>query len=534
MGCNATYGGGSICANLQYDIDRVFRFDTHSAPSEKPSNAKNPLITQILSSQLTIPSQQDPPTETRSFSSAPSSNESLDDFSPIQELSSSTDDEVEEILLDVEEGPLLSFLYEPPPDPQTREMVHLNSLRRFIVSTPVNIWNFYELLPNISDHWFYMSLGNDGLRHSLLAVAAVVRSYFADGGAMEMFLVEKAAALRHLQEAISAEAIDEALALSVLMHISMDVLTGKLRYTLQHLEGLKLIFGQLKQRAKARGELLSPFALLMQRMLIRLDFALCSVYEVPTQFDSLDARDELVDRQWLTQHPHFAKSPSPATVEWILASFEMDNLMHRSYISARRVEQLRATKNPHAEQVAQIEFRKLAQGLEMWKQRVIIREQEEIERFAREIMLAPTNPSQRFLYHEPLYLQSVYYAKLLSQWRSTHLFNSFILHPKTGPGPVSHNRYSHAVEICRIHAAMGKEAFVGPSWQSLYFAGLVFGGKKRYPMECQWLLDNLRIVGVIYPIMKPVVEFMPACWDGDEVPWAGFAGLFKLSGMLDS
>ena len=527
--------GKTVCANLQYDIDGVFRFDTHSAPLEKPSGLKNQPPTPISSQIFDVRSEQSPSTEALS-SSTLSGNESLENRSGISESSYSTDDDVEEILCAVREEnqfSTLTLLYAPPTDPLTREMIHLDSLRNFIASTPVNIWNFYELLPSISDHWFSMSLGNAGLRHSLLAVAAVVRSYFADGGAIETFLVEKAAALRHLQEAISADAIDEALALSILMHISMDVLTGKLRYTLRHLEGLKLIFDQLKQRAKAKGEQLSPFALLMHRMIIRLDFALCSVYEVPAQFDSLDAADELVDRHWLTRYTGFTKNLSLSTVEWILASFEMDNLMHRSYISARRVHDLRATKNPQTQQVAQIEFRKLMQGLEMWKQRSIIREQEEMERFAREVMPAPTDPSRRFLYHEPMHLQSIYYAKLLSQWRATYLFASFILHPKTGPEPISHNRYSHAVEICRLHAAMGRDAYVGPSWQSLYFAGLVFGGKTKYPMECQWLASNLKVVGLIYRSMKSVVEAMPSYWDEDDVYWNGFAGLFKLTGMLD-
>ena len=527
--------GKTIRANLQYDIDGVFRFDAHSAPLENPSGPKNLSPTRISSQEIDLPAEQNWSTETL-FSSTLSGDESLEECSAIPEPSYSTDDDVEEILRDVREEDhyvTLTLLYEPPSDPRTREMVHLNSLRNFVAATPINIWNFYELLPTIADHWFSMSLANAGLRHSLLAVAAVVRGYFFDGGAMEMFLVEKAAALRHLQEAISADAIDEALALSIIMHISMDVLTGKLRYTLQHLEGLKLIFDQLKERAKAKGQQLSPFAHLMQRMIIRLDFAMCSVYAVPAQFDSLDATDELMDRQWLTRYTGFTKNISLSTIEWILASFEMDNLMHRSYTSARRVEELRVTKDPQAQQVAQIEFRKLVQGLEMWKQRSIVREQEEIERFARELMPAPTDPSRRFLYHEPLQLQSIYYAKLLTQWRATYLYASLILHPKTGPEPISHNRFLHAVEICRIHAAMGKDAYVGPSWQSLYFAGLIFGGKAKYPMECQWLASNLKVVGLMYPTMIRVVEVMPSHWDEDDVSWNGFAAIFKLTGMLE-
>ena len=55
------------------------------------------------------------------------------------------------------------------------------------------------------------------------------------------------------------------------------------------------------------------------------------------------------------------------------------------------------------------------QKMEMWKQRSIIREQEGIERYARQVNKPLNDPSLRFLYHEQLHLPGVFYAKLLNQ-----------------------------------------------------------------------------------------------------------------------
>src|SRR5208282_4548045 len=96
----------------------------------------------------------------------------------------------------------LALLHQPPLDDCTREMSQLNSLRYYIQGTLANIWNWYELFPNITDHVFSVSLGSDGLRHSLLAVAAAIRDLFSNTAASELYLVEKVASLLLLQEAI--------------------------------------------------------------------------------------------------------------------------------------------------------------------------------------------------------------------------------------------------------------------------------------------------------------------------------------------
>ena len=265
-----------------------------------------------------------------------------------------------------------------------------------------------------------------------------------------------------------------------------------------------------------------------------MDFACTSLYGDDTQFEALTAADESLDRKWLVKTEGICKDMSPRNIEWTLASFEMDNLTHRVYSFAKLSNQLRRSGDPQAEEKIQLQYKEMMQGLNMWRERSIIREQEEIERYARRVAKPSTDPQTRFLHHEPLHLQNLYYGKLLNQWRMTVLWSSLGAYPVPGPHPIEHNRYTHAVEICRTHAALGKEGFKGPSWHALYFAGVALGGKSRYPLECECLLDTLRAVAVAFPVLVPVMEAMPALWESTEFDWTGLAKIYNDVGLLDS
>jgi hypothetical protein len=319
-----------------------------------------------------------------------------------------------------------------------------------------------------------------------------------------------------------------------MMHMGMDVLLGQLRHTRNHLKGAYLILQRLKEKAQLSGKGLSPLGRLIQRMMIRLDASLTSLWGDTTEFESLDPAVETEDRKWLTTNQGASKHMSSTNVEWTLASFEMDNLQHRSYNAAKRAQSWRQVNDPQMDEKIQMEYRKLVQGMDMWKQRAIVRDQEEIELYARQVNKPSDDPQLRFLHHEPLYIQNTFFAKLLNQWRMQSISNSLMVSPKSGPEPLSHNRYTLAVDICRTHAALGKEAYIGPSWQSLFYAGMVFGGKKRYPLESEWIMEKLRIVGAGFPSVRLVIESMPLQWEDEMSHWNGFAAWFRYHGLLDS
>ena len=445
-----------------------------------------------------------------------------DDFMEIMEEITPQDQEL-----------VIPMFYMPTLDSLTRQMSSLNSLRYFISSSPAIVWNFYELFPNITDHILNVSMGSDSLRHSLLALTAIIRDLFS-GNMNEVYLVEKTTSLRFLQDAISSDSVDEAIAIAVMMHMGMDVLLGQLRHTRNHLKGAYLILQRLKEKAWLSGKGLSPLGLLIQRMMIRLDASLTSLWGDTTEFESLDPAVEIEDRKWLTTNQAASKHMSSTNIEWTLASFEMDNLQHRAYNAAKRAQSWRQVNDPQMDEKIQMEYRKLVQGMDMWKQRAIVREQEEIERYARQVNKPSDDPQLRFLHHEPLYIQNTFFAKLLNQWRMQSISNSLMVSPKSGPEPLSHNRYTLAVDICRTHAALGKEAYIGPSWQSLFYAGMVFGGKMRYPLESEWIMERLRIVAAGFPSVRLVIESMPLQWEDEMSHWNGFAVWFRYHGLLDS
>jgi hypothetical protein len=446
----------------------------------------------------------------------------------------SDDESIEEIISS--STSTTSILYDPAFDDITREIAQLASLRTFMEGSPAMLWHWYELVPNATDALYTLSLENEGLRHALLATATVIRDALKGPEQSDQYLLERNKSLHYLQMDISQENITDALAFAVLLHISMDVLSGRMKWSQRHLRGLFLVFQRLKQQANAQGRDLSPIVRLLQRMIVRTDLAMSSLYADENQFESLAPEEEVADRRWLTQLSGPSKGILPRNIEWILASFEVDNLMHRAYAFGRHSAELRATfpPDPLAAQKIENDYQSLMQGLELWKQRSIVVEQEDIERYARIVTPVPSDPALRFLHHEPLYLQDRYYAKLLNQWRTIMIWVSLIIHPVPGPGPYSHNRYAHAVDICRTHAALGREAFVGPSWQCLYFAGLAFGGSKLYPMESRWCLEQLELTGRVFPMVAALVKAMPSVWEADAFAWTGLADLFEGVGLMDS
>jgi hypothetical protein len=65
------------------------------------------------------------------------------------------------------------------------------------------------------------------------------------------------------------------------------------------------------------------------------------------------------------------------------------------------------------------------------------------------------------------------------------------------------------------------------AWESLYYAGLVFGGQKFYPRECDWIMERSRGIAKIFYFLAPVVEGMPSIWEQEHVDWNGHGELVK-------
>ena len=444
------------------------------------------------------------------------------------EISSDSGNEaIEDIIPN--DNSVTSILYEPPLDTWSRQMKMLWFLRGFSESSPGNTYLFYELFPKINDHLIFLAMGNDGLRHSLLALSAIVRDLYLHQEPSELFFTERAKSLRLLQEAITNDNIDDSLFASVIMQQAMDIFAGNVNVVKRHIRGLYLIFERLrKQAANASGnkQSLSPMALLIRRMAARSDSESACLFEEFPQWPVLTPLDEMEDRNWLTKLTGLSHNMSPNNIEWALASFEMDNLWNRTYTFAKQSDIYRTSQDPQAEEKIQAEYQKLTQSFELWRQRSIVAQQETIELYCEQITPPSTDPALRFLWHEPLYLDSVYFAKLLNQWRAARIYASIVVDPVPGPTTPFANRFQIAVDLCRTQAALGKDGFIGPQWQCLFYAGLAFGAENFYPLESNWVLGRLRVIGIAFPILSPMVEKMPAIWRSDKVHWNAFGRLY--------
>lgn len=85
-----------------------------------------------------------------------------------------------------------------------------------------------------------------------------------------------------------------------------------------------------------------------------------------------------------------------------------------------------------------------------------------------------------FLDYSPMYLTNFFWNNLLNHWRSIEIYISLITTPDWGScEPI---RLASAVELCRTHAALGKERnflTTGKIW-GLHLAGIAFGGPDSY------------------------------------------------------
>lgn len=91
-------------------------------------------------------------------------------------------------------------------------------------------------------------------------------------------------------------------------------------------------------------------------------------------------------------------------------------------------------------------------------------------------------PSQ-FLNYPPVHLTNFFFANLLNHYRSIEIYITLIQRPVWGT--VDPGRFQCAVDLCRTHAALGKERnflTTGKIW-GLHLAGIAFGGEDLYPVE---------------------------------------------------
>lgn len=214
-----------------------------SRTGRESSTSRKPRAKQLLNSVMrNEPMQFSPPCQRpESFSSKgppaliPNSESSSTEPLPTPSDRSSTDPAI------------VSLLYRPPMDSQTHELATLNSMLIFCQATPVNGSLIYELFPDITPYIFSNSIGHDGLRHSLLSMAAIVRDIFSQRELSSLYFEQKSKCLNAVQRSLSHDLVDESVSVAVLGHVFTDICMGDMKVIKRHLAGLLLIYKHLKK-----------------------------------------------------------------------------------------------------------------------------------------------------------------------------------------------------------------------------------------------------------------------------------------------
>jgi Fungal specific transcription factor domain len=343
---------------------------------------------------------------------------------------------------------------------------------------------YFECFPQMVNEIFNRATTDQALLQTILSVSHLILDYRMGRSLIPVFQHQQKA-LGALQRSISAVDITEALAIAVTMLAWLNICQSNPTASCQHLHGVFLIFQEIQKRQVAG---ISPSSLLMQiwRVALRLD-SLASMLYFPRKplFTPAPIDQDDLHRPWIR-----LSLTEPAT-EWTLASFALDNLMHRCVRVAFLAHQLRQSQPDIAQSQIEAWTTPLLEEHDQWYNRDIVACAELFQRIANSDIeeYPPVISSNQFLDYPPLYLYSTFYGNMLNCWRAIYIYIDLILHPHIGPGEKTSRRFQLALDMCRTYASLGTETDLFPSGKvwSMNLAGVALGGVRQSPRETAWV-----------------------------------------------
>jgi hypothetical protein len=348
-------------------------------------------------------------------------------------------------------------------------------------------------------------------------MAAIVRDIFTQRELSALYFDQKSKCLSAVQKSLNNDLVDESVSVAVLGQIFTDICMSDMKVIKRHLRGLYLIYKHLKKKGK-----LTPNARLVARVAARVDVTTAYYFGDDLVWPGFTPLDEIDERRWMQSGREEISMHMPQrNIEWALAGFEIDNLWHHTYKFARCAHLLRIQRVQNAEQKIMVQFHILQQSFQEWKRRGQVMEQEELEQLTRLIppSTEPVDPFNRYLLYDYLLLQDHFYAKLLNQYRAASIYATMQI-----PHPDLSLQRHHGIEICRTTAVLGYDAFSGPQWEYLFYAGCVLKERK----EREWIVQRCGMIAAQMPVLKPHMERMEGAWmDSDgEADWNPFGRVF--------
>ena len=176
---------------------------------------------------------------------------------------------------------MLYYSPAPTPDPDIPPS-DLPYFKFFLAEMP-NVLPYVNIFPSTVSALFSCSINHSALRYSVLSVSALIADKKSDRGRTRA-LQHMQKSLKLIQDNLSAAEVDEGVAISIFLLAYFNVSSGEHSTSRKHLRGLQMVLNQLQHNHLIRNGgtvspcAISPLAMLVWRMAIRMDFIVAVTY----------------------------------------------------------------------------------------------------------------------------------------------------------------------------------------------------------------------------------------------------------------
>jgi hypothetical protein len=363
----------------------------------------------------------------------------------------------------------------------------------FFLSSMHEVLPYADFFPRAITDIFARGIEDSRVRNSILSISSGVIDYRLKRP-LDRFQLQYVTTIHQIQDAISELQIDEALTISVFLITWIDAIRGKLNNARKHLRGLRIILHELH---KTRGAFVSPLIMQIWRCAIRLDWC-ATIFLIEPPIFPITSSSEEFHRPWIMA------TASPGAVEWALAAFALDNLIHKACTLGFYIRKLRLQKGdtPEVDEKIWSVVGQLKSESRQWRDREAIQIAEITEIAAQESLPTFGPDSGRFLHYPLLRILNPTYADLMNAWRALQIYISLISDPIIG-STTSPHRLVYAIDICRTWAALGNDnvhSITSRQWL-LILTWVALGGYREHPEEAMWVRKRIEAVISHLPIL---------------------------------
>ena len=363
----------------------------------------------------------------------------------------------------------------PPPDDMQVQPVDSRYLIYFVTEMP-RILGSDRFFPTAMTTIYQQSMNEPVLRHSILALS----SWMTDNrhGRTPLYSLQHVqSCLPEIQKAIINCKISTAHILAVNFLSWLALVTGDLETTHRHLNGLFLMFVDMRHLSSLGepSDSTDPNLMFLYRTSIKIDNTL-AYRNFPLAYPPL-TNHEKYHQQWLR---HFI--PNQSDIDLCIASFKLDDftnqICHLHY-AARQLRR-KIAASPMVDTTAQeaeiqIRAKLISEEHKAWLSLPEIQPRIQVD---NGFPVVGSQQESRFLHYPEYQITDPAMAQMLLIHASIGIHLSIVMTGKLGDYPRS--RHDDAVLICRIYAALGGHSTIQKTGQSreinaLWLAGLVLG-----------------------------------------------------------